>query len=134
MVELAALLVAVAFAVLVAYLVSTLIQIRKTAVESERLFSRLNDELPSLFTEIRRLTENLNAAAIEARDGIEHASVLLHAMGEMGETVQQVHSVVRGQGGHVLGRLTSVIAGVKAASSAVKQRFLKREETLNGGG
>jgi uncharacterized protein YoxC len=123
MVELAALLVAVAFTVLVAYLVSTLIQIRKTAVESERLFSRLNDELPSLFTEIRRLAENLNAAAIEARDGIEHASVLLHAMGEMGETVQQVHSVVRGQGGHVLGRLTSVIAGVKAASSAVKQRI-----------
>ncbi|MBD0306158.1 MAG: DUF948 domain-containing protein [Nitrospiraceae bacterium] len=123
MVEPAALLVAVAFTVLVAYLVSTLIQIRKTAVESERLFSQLNDELPSLFTEIRRLAENLNAAAIEARDGIEHASVLLHAMGEMGETVQQVHSVVRGQGGHVLGRLTSVIAGVKAASSAVKQRI-----------
>ena len=134
MIELSVLLAAGAFAVLVVYLVSMLIQIRNVAFESQRLLSHLNSELPSLLVETRRLVENLNAETMEARDGIEHASVLLHAMDEMGETVQQVRSVVRSQGSHVLGRLTSVFTGVKAASSVVKQRFLKREGASNGGG
>lgn len=47
-VEIAALLVAVAFAVLVGYLVPVLMQVRKTVSESEQLLSKMNAEVPAL--------------------------------------------------------------------------------------
>ena len=47
-VEIAVLLVAVAFAVLVGYLVPVLMQVRKTVAESEQLLSKMNAEVPGL--------------------------------------------------------------------------------------
>ena len=52
-VEVAAILVAIAFAVLVGYLVPVLIQIRKTVAESEQLVTKLNVELPPLIADLR---------------------------------------------------------------------------------
>jgi uncharacterized protein YoxC len=98
-VDIAAILVAVAFAVLVGYLVPLLIQVRKTVTESEQLLARMNGELPTLITELRAMSQNLNELAEQARSGVEHAAVLLHAVGEVGESVQQVHGLVRGSGG-----------------------------------
>ena len=49
-VDVAAILVAIAFAVLVGYLVPLLIQIRKMVAESEQLVTKLNVELPTLIT------------------------------------------------------------------------------------
>lgn len=132
-VELAVAVVAVAFVVLVAYLVPTLIQARKTIATSEQLLARLNSELPSLLSEVRAITEKVNELADQARDGVEHASVLLHAVGDVGETVQQVHRTVRGTSGHLLVNLASMVAGFKAASAVVKERFQKEGGNSNGG-
>jgi uncharacterized protein YoxC len=134
MVEIAAMVTAIAFVVLVVYLVIMLVQIKKTAIESERLLRHLNSELPSVLKELRLAGEQVNALAIEARDGVEHASVFLHAVGEMGETVQRVHGLVRGQSGSVMSKVVSVIAGVKAASSVVKGRFSRGKSDANGAG
>ena len=46
--EIAAILVAVAFAVLVGFLVPVLIQVRKTVAESEQFLAKMNDDLPPL--------------------------------------------------------------------------------------
>lgn len=132
-IEIAVSLIAVAFVVLVTYLVSTLIRVRETVVELQHLLLHLNSELPSIIKEIRRTTEHVNALTEQARDGMEHAAVLLHAVGEVGETVQQVHGLVRGQSGHLLTRLVGVVAGVKAAASVVKERLSKAREGANGG-
>ncbi len=126
-VDVAAVLVAVSFAVLVGYLVPTLIQLRKTVAESAQLLARMNAELPTLLHDLRVMTENVNDLASQARDGVEHASVFLHAVGEVGETVQQVHQTVRGRGGTLLMSLASMVAGVKAASAVVKERMANKE-------
>ena len=52
-VEIAAILVAVAFVVLVGYLVPVMIQVRKTVGESEQLLAKMNHDLPPLIVEIR---------------------------------------------------------------------------------
>ena len=83
-VEIAAILVAVAFAVLVGYLVPLLIQVRRTVAESEQLMARMNSELPSLIAELRAMSQNLNDLTEQAKSGVEHASVLLHARGTVG--------------------------------------------------
>jgi uncharacterized protein YoxC len=132
-VEVAAVLVAVAFAVLVGSLVPVLIQVRKTVAEAQQLLSKMNADLPSLVAELRSMSRNLNDLTDQARSGVEHAAVLLHAVGEVGESVQQVHNVVRGSGGTLLTNVASMVAGFKAAAQVVRER-LKREGGSDNGG
>jgi len=131
-VEVAAVLVAIAFAVLVGYLVPLLIQVRRTAAEAEQLVTKLNTDLPTLVTELRAMSQNLNDLTDQARGGVEHAAVLLHAVGEVGESVNQVHSLVRGSGGTLLANVASVVAGLRAAKQVVTER-LKEGGHHNGG-
>ncbi len=131
-VEVAAILVAIAFAVLVGYLVPLLIQVRKTIAEAEVLVTKLNTDLPVLVTELRAMSQNLNDLTEQARGGVEHAAVLLHAVGEVGESVNQVHSLVRGSGGNLLANVASVVAGLRAAKQVVTER-LKEGGHHNGG-
>ncbi|MGZ8374172.1 MAG: DUF948 domain-containing protein [Nitrospira sp.] len=132
-VEIAALLVAVVFAVLVGCLVPLLMQVRKTVAESEQLLSKLNAEMPALVAELRAVSQNLNDVTNQAREGVEHAAVLLHAVGEVGESVQQVHNIVRGSGGTLLNNVASMVAGFKAATHVVRERIRPEGETHNGG-
>lgn len=132
-VEIAAAVVALAFALLVGYLVPVLIQLRKTVAESEQLLARMKLELPSLVTELRAMSQNLNEVAEQARSGVEHAAVFLHAVGEVGESVQQVHSMVRGSSGSLLANVASMVAGVRAATQVVRERIREEGGSYNGG-
>ena len=132
-VEIAAILVAVAFAMLVGYLVPVLIQVRKTVAESEQLLSKMNTEVPALVAELRATSQHLNNLTEQARGGVEHAAVILHAMGEVGESVQQVHNVVRGSGGTLLTNVMSMLVGFKAATQVVRERMKHEGEPHNGG-
>lgn len=131
-VELAALLIAVAFAILVGYLVPVLMQLRRTVAESEQLLSKMNTEVLALVAELRVVSQNLNDVTNQARQGVEHAAVLLHAVGEIGESVQHVHNVVRGSGGTLLSNVASVVAGFKAASHIVRERLRQEGGNHNG--
>lgn len=132
-VEMAAILVAVAFAVLVGYLVPVMIQVRKTVAESEQLLAKMNNDLPPLIGELRAMSHNVNDLTEKARGGVEHAAVLLHAVGEVGESVQQVHNVVKGSSGAMLTNVASVVAGFKAATQVMKERFREEGGHHNGG-
>jgi uncharacterized protein YoxC len=78
------------------------------------------------------VTQNLNALTDQARNGVEHASVLLHAVGEVGESVQEVHNVVRGSSGTLLTNVASLVAGVKAATRVMRNRYRQEGEPHNG--
>ncbi|HEV8327421.1 MAG TPA: DUF948 domain-containing protein [Nitrospiraceae bacterium] len=132
-VEIAAILVAVAFALLVGFLVPVLIQVRKTVAESEQLLAKMNNDLPPLIGELRAVSHNVNNLTEQARRGVEHAAVLLHAVGEVGESVQHVHDVVKGSSGSMLTNMASVVAGFKAATKVMKERFREEGGHHNGG-
>ena len=132
-VEIAVILVAVAFAVLVGYLVPVLIQVRKTVAESEQLLAKMNNDLPPLIGELRAMSHNMNELTEQARGGVEHATALLHAVGEVGESVQHVHDVVKGSSGSMLTNVASVVAGFKAATQVMKERFREEGGHHNGG-
>ena len=132
-VEFAIGLVAVAFAVLVGYLVPVLIQMRKAVAESQQVFAKMNQDLPPLIAELRAMSQNVSELMEQARGGVEHASVLLHAMVEVGESVQQVHNVVRGSSGTLLTNVASVVAGFKAATRVMKDRLREEGGSHNGG-
>lgn len=132
-VEIAAILVAVAFALMVGFLVPVLIQVRKTVAESEQLLAKMNNDLPPLIGELRAVSHNVNDLTEQARMGVEHAAVLLHAVGEVGESVQHVHDVVKGSSGSMLTNVASVVAGFKAATKVMKERFREEGGHHNGG-
>jgi len=132
-IEIAAILAALGFAVLVGYVVPVLIQVRKTVAESERLLSKMNADLPALVGELRTASRNLNGLTDQAREGVEHAAVLLHAVGEIGESVQQVHNVVRGSSGTLVTNVASMVAGFKAATQVVRGRMKHEGGSHNGG-
>jgi uncharacterized protein YoxC len=132
-VEMAAILVAVAFAVLVGYLVPVMIQVRKTVAESEQLLAKMNHDLPPLISELQAISHTMNGLTEQARGGVEHAATLLHAVGEVGESVQHVHNVVKGSSGSLLTNMASVVAGLKAATKVVKERFREEGGNHNGG-
>ena len=132
LVEVAACLAAAAFAVLVGFLVPVLIRLRNTAAQSEQLLAKMNDDLPALVSDLRSMSHNLNALTDQMREGVEHASVLLHAVGEVGESVQQVHDVVRGSSGTLLTNVASLVAGVRAATRVMRERYRQEGEPHNG--
>ena len=132
-IEIAAILVAVAFALLVGFLVPLLIQVRKTVAESEQLLAKMNNDLPPLIGELRAVSHNVNNLTEQARMGVEHAAVLLHAVGEVGESVQHMHDVVKGSSGSMLTNVASVVAGFKAATKVMKERFREEGGHHNGG-
>ena len=125
MVDLAVMIIAVAVVVLVGYLVPTILQVKKTVNQSERLLIRLNHELPGLLKDVKGTNENIRTLTDQARVGMDRATVFLSAVGDVGETVNQVHQTVRGRGGAMMVGLTSLLAGLKAATSTVKHRVHK---------
>jgi uncharacterized protein YoxC len=125
---------AVAFAVLVGMLIPLLIQLRKSMVESERLLAGLNIEVPLLLQEVRAATGNMNSLIEHARGGVEHAAVLLHAAGAVGDTIQRVHETVRGGGRSLLVTLASMVAGVTATMAVVKAQIHREGGMANGKG
>jgi uncharacterized protein YoxC len=131
-VEIAVCIGAVALAVLVGSLVPLLIQLRKPVAESEYLLVRMNAELPLLLKEMRAATENLNALVEHARDGVEHAAVLLHAAGTLGDTVQRVHETVQDTSRSFLVTLASIVAGFRATTGIVKTLIHREGGTVNG--
>lgn len=125
---------AVAFAVLVGALIPLLLQLRKPVEESERLLAGLNIELPLLVQEVRAAMENMNSLIEHARDGVEHAAVLLHAAGAVGDTIQRVHETVRGGGRSLLVTLASMAARFRATTAVVKAHIHQEGGMVNGKG
>jgi len=121
-----------ALAVLVGLLVPLLIQLRKPVAESEYLLVRMNAELPLLLKEMRAATEKLNRLVEHARGGVEHAAVLLHAAGAVGDTMQRVHETVQGTSRSFLVNLASIVAGFRATTSIVKTHIYREGGTING--
>jgi hypothetical protein len=51
----------------------------------------------------------------------------MNAIGDVGETVNQVHGVLRGQGTTLMKNLASVLVGMRAVVLTLKNRAQKRE-------
>ena len=128
MIELAAVIIAVALVVLVGFVVPTVIQVRKTATQAEQLLSQVNAQLPGILHEIKQTNENLRAMSAQAREGVDRASVLMNAIGDVGETVNQVHGMIRGQSASLAKNVFKLLTGVRAVVLSIKERAQQRED------
>ena len=121
-IEIAVGVMAAAAVVLVAFLVPVLIQLRKTAEESERVLQRMNEDLPLLFKEATQAVQNLNQVATEMREGAARVRMLGEAIGEIGQTINHVHGAVRGGASSLVMNLTSLLTGFRAAYGVFRHK------------
>ncbi|MEK6605007.1 MAG: DUF948 domain-containing protein [Nitrospirota bacterium] len=129
-IEIAVGIMALAAVVLLAVLVPMLIQLRKTAEESERLLRRMNEDMPVLFREATQAAQNMNQVAGDLRQAAAHARVLGDAVGGVGETINEVRELVRGGAGSLLTNVGSLLAGFRAAYGV----FTQKSESHHQGG
>jgi uncharacterized protein YoxC len=106
--------IAFAAIVLVAFFVPLLIQLRKAVQESERLIKSLNYDLPNLIKEATGTAQVVNRVASDVREATERAKVLGHAMGAIGDTVNQIHGAIRTKAASLVLNATGLVAGVRA--------------------
>lgn len=131
-VEIALCVVMVAVTVLVGSLVFLAMQLRKPVAEAEALFAQMNTTLPLLVKEVRAARENLHALVDQARDGVEHATVLLHATAALGDTVHRLHETLAGASRSLLINLTRRVAGgFKAVMGVVKAHRHRKRKVIN---
>ena len=133
-IEIAVGVMALAAAVLVAFLVPVLIRLRKTTEESERLLRRMNEDLPVLFREATQAAQNMNHVAGELREAASGARVLGEAVGGIGESINQVTGVVRGGAGTLLANVGSLVAGFRAAYGVFTQKSSSQQGGSSNGG
>lgn len=127
--DVALMVIIAAVLVITGCLVAVLIWVRRTAVQSERLLSQVNDALPEILREIRRTSENVRIVSARARESAEETRVLVQAVGDVGRTVNRVHDVLHEKGATVMGRLMQVVSGIRAMASTVSDRIHKGGKT-----
>ena len=121
MADIAWALIGTSFAVLVAFLVPVLHQLRKTAKESELLFRQINTKVEPLFDEMTEAASNCNTISGNMKHGVSRASHLFNALGKVGDSVDTVHHLVRGNAFKIVVNVASLLAGLRAATETMKK-------------
>ena len=111
--------IAFAAVVLVGFLVWVLIQLYKTFQEADRLVKNLNYQLPMILRDVTDTVHTINRMVHDVQQGTERAKVLGEAIGEIGETVNRMHGLVRSKAATLAINATGLVAGVRAAVGAL---------------
>ncbi len=126
-------LIGISFAVLVAFLVPVLHQLRKTAKESELLIRRMNQQVDPLLQELTETASNCNVISGDVKYSVSRAAHLFNALGKVGDSVDSVHHVLRGNAFKIMINLASLLAGLRAATDTVKKSTSGKKEGESNG-
>ncbi len=132
MAELGILLIGAAVVALVAVLIPTLIELRKTMTEAKELLALVRTETLPLLREVREVGENVNVIAEQVRVGGEYATNFLRAVGNLGTSIQHAQDIVRGKSSNVVSNIMVLGAGIRAATDVVMRRVRKERSPFNG--
>ncbi len=121
--EVAAVIAVVMFAVLVAITIQTQRKLQRTLAEAQRVLGALQQEIPALAANLNTMARAVSALSMEARHGIKQASVFLGVVEEAGEQLKQIQRMVYGKGDAWYAQARMVWAGVRAASSVLLGQF-----------
>jgi uncharacterized protein YoxC len=142
--DIAFMILAVCGAVLVGVLIPTLLEVKRAMAESRRLMDMIDGEVVPLLRDLRTGATQVNDLVEQARAGVDRASVLFRAVGEVGDRLQTAQARVdqvleRGQhvmnnkGTAMVATVLGLGAGLRAAAATFRERrAIKREGGHNG--
>ena len=118
-VQIAVVVIALSFAAAAGCVIATLLPIRRAAIESHVLLTRLNAQSPHLLRDVQAAAQAAAALATDARQSIRRVESLLHAVEGLGDAMDDR----QGRAGSVISTLSRVVSGVKAVSAVIRGRF-----------
>jgi uncharacterized protein YoxC len=122
----AAAVIALTFIVLAGFMISALIEIKKTAVSIRTYITDVQSQLQPILKEFNELTANLRlvTGALSSRTG--EVKAFMDALGDTGRNISTINIVV-GEAATLLCRSSLWLKGLKAASKYTVGRILKKE-------
>ena len=123
-VQIAVVVIALSFAAAAGYVIATLLPMRRAAIESHVLLTRLNAQSPHLLRDIQAAAQAGAALATGTRQSIRRLESLLQAVEGLGDAVDDR----QGRARSVISKLSRVVAGVKAVSAVIGGRFRQNHD------
>ena len=130
----AAAIAAIAFALLVGYLIPILIRVRRNIERIEHWLEEANAQLAPMVSEVRAMVLRINALVDRADARLERAGELAEALGEIGTTLQAANEFVKRRGSSFYINMASLAAGAWAAWKRLAQHGPSHHASHNGGG
>ncbi len=116
---------AVLCVVLIGGMVFMLLEIQKALSEGKEALKAIRIEVSPVFKELREAAECVHAIAREAQASFQHSTVLLHALGDLGEYFQKLQEEMRGKSKGWITNLLVIGAGLRTAATVFQKQTQK---------
>lgn len=126
-VDLMVVVIIVLLVIIAAVLVPMLVQVRNTMQHVDEFVREAQRDLLPMLRELREASERVNRAAANVEQGSGRVGDLLESLGEVGDSIHSVNSLVQGGVGRSLGSMTSVWSGFRAAAKAIRTQLSKHK-------
>lgn len=119
--------VIVLLVIIAVFLVPMLIQVRTAMQRFDEFLRETQRDLIPMLHELREASERLNRAAARVEQGAGRAGDLLESLGEVGDTIHSVNTLVQGSAVRYVGNLAGLWSGFRAAGKAMKKQLSKNK-------
>lgn len=122
----------IALIVLVAFLIPTILQIRKTAKSIDNFLKITESSLNPLLSELRESIEKINRISERVEESVKNVQHFTKSIGEIGVLIDEVNNLLRQTGVSFAVKTASIGVGIKTALSVLAKGFIKKGGEKNG--
>jgi uncharacterized protein YoxC len=124
-IPLAVMIMAVALAVLVAFLIPTIIEIRKTVAAARELIANTDSELKPILREVNEALADVRVVTHGVAEKVDEVTSCMEAVGDTGRNIKAINAAIGGVAG-LVGSSSVWLTGAKTAGRFVIDRFSKK--------
>jgi uncharacterized protein YoxC len=119
------LLIAVTLIAGAVYLITVCEEVKKTLFVARQLMKRIDSEVDPIVTDLQIVMSNLKIASEGVASRVDEIKSAMEAVGDTGRNISRINVVV-GQVADVVGRISLLSAGTKAAGKYLRERILHK--------
>ena len=116
---------ALALVVLVAFMIPTLIEIRKAAADLRSFVNQAGGELKPVLLELERTLADLRMVTEGIAEKREEVQTFMEAVGDTGRNIRTINAVV-GSIAHAAATSSVWMTGARAAGKFITERLIKK--------
>lgn len=113
-------------AVLFAFLIPAILQIKRAAKSAEDFMKAMLQSLTPLISELRQTIEKTNRAAEGVEESIMNVQRLTRSVGETGALIEEVNNLLRQTGISCAIKTASIGVGIKTAFNVLAKGLIKK--------
>lgn len=127
LIDLAAVVVAITLAVLAAFMIPAIIEIRKTAASLREFITSADSELKPLLNELHNTISEVKIIAEGIASRTEDVTCFMEALGDTSRNLRKINSVVGTVSG-VLATSSAWVVGARVAGKFILERLSKKRK------